>query len=247
MQVSTRRLREDSVELRIDNDEFLIINSPFSINKDFPFSIQLSMLLYILRHGETDFNNKGIVQGGGVDSDLNDKGRSQAQAFYNHYNELDFDAVYASDLKRTHQTIAPWVKGHGYDFGIIPEIREFSWGRLEGKVPSEEDNKQFTQLKQAWSEGQFHLGVEGGDNPRDFWDRLEPVLWGLAEQHQGERILACSHGRTLRMILSQLVGEGMHQMETFQHKNTGLNILRFMDNKKVEAVMVNDIQHLEEF
>lgn len=205
------------------------------------------MQLYIIRHGETDFNRQGIVQGGGVDSDLNDKGRQQAEIFYNHYKHLEFDAVYASDLKRTHQTLEPWLKGHGYSFNIEPAIREFSWGRMEGKVPTEDDNKIFFSLKKSWTEGQFHLGVEGGDSPIAFWERLEPVIWRLYEQHKGQRVLACSHGRTLRILLSNLIGEGMHQMEEYQHKNTGLNILHFMDNKKIEAVKVNDVQHLEVF
>ena len=38
--------------------------------------------IYIIRHGETELNRLGIVQGRGVDSDLNDTGRAQAEAFY---------------------------------------------------------------------------------------------------------------------------------------------------------------------
>jgi probable phosphoglycerate mutase len=203
------------------------------------------MQLYILRHGETEFNKKGIVQGGGVDSDLNETGRKQAETFYNFYKHLEFDAVYASDLKSTHQTLEPWVQGHGYTFNIEPAIREFSWGRMEGKVPTAEDNEAFWGVKQAWTEGRLHLGVEGGDNPISFWNRLEPAIRRLQEQHKGQRVLACSHGRTLRILLSNLIGEGMHQMELFQHKNTGLNILHFLENGLVEAHKINDVQHLE--
>ena len=66
------------------------------------------MKLYLIRHGETDYNRQGIVQGGGVDSSLNDLGRRQAEAFFEHYKHLRFDAVYVSALKRTHETLAPW-------------------------------------------------------------------------------------------------------------------------------------------
>ena len=49
--------------------------------------------LYIIRHGETELNRLGIVQGRGINSDLNDTGRAQAEAFYQYYKETKFDAL----------------------------------------------------------------------------------------------------------------------------------------------------------
>ena len=46
--------------------------------------------IYIIRHGETDYNRQGIVQGQGVDTSLNDLGRRQASAFFEHYRHIDF-------------------------------------------------------------------------------------------------------------------------------------------------------------
>ena len=59
------------------------------------------MKIYMIRHGETDFNRTGIVQGSGVDSDLNQLGREQAQAFYEKYKDVRFDALYVSCLLYT--------------------------------------------------------------------------------------------------------------------------------------------------
>jgi len=44
----------------------------------------MAKTIYFIRHGETEYNKLGIVQGSGVDSELNENGRAQAQAFYNH-------------------------------------------------------------------------------------------------------------------------------------------------------------------
>ena len=44
------------------------------------------MKLYIIRHAETEYNRKGIIQGSEVDSDINDVGESQANSFYEYYN-----------------------------------------------------------------------------------------------------------------------------------------------------------------
>lgn len=49
--------------------------------------------IYIVRHGQTDYNLKGIVQGSGVDASLNDTGREQAAAFHKAYGNYPFDRV----------------------------------------------------------------------------------------------------------------------------------------------------------
>jgi broad specificity phosphatase PhoE len=52
--------------------------------------------LYIIRHGETELNRLGIVQGRGVNTDLNDTGRAQAAAFYERYKDIPFQKIYTS-------------------------------------------------------------------------------------------------------------------------------------------------------
>ena len=65
--------------------------------------------VYLVRHGQTDFNLKNIVQGSGVDAELNDFGRRQAQKFFDVYRHVTFDKVYTSVLKRTKQTVQPFL------------------------------------------------------------------------------------------------------------------------------------------
>jgi len=95
------------------------------------------MTLYILRHGETEFNRLGIVQGSGVDTDLNETGIGQSRAFFETYQEIDFQLVVTSKLRRTHQTVRhflekeiPWIQ--------TEDINEMSWGDQEGKSNSPE-------------------------------------------------------------------------------------------------------------
>jgi broad specificity phosphatase PhoE len=60
--------------------------------------------IFIIRHGETDFNQLGIVQGKGVNSSINAKGMQQAQAFFEAYRNENFEKIYISQLQRTAQT-----------------------------------------------------------------------------------------------------------------------------------------------
>ena len=78
--------------------------------------------IYLIRHGETDLNKRGVVQGRGMDTDLNDFGRKQSEAFYKAYKHVPFDKIYTSTLKRTHQTVKgfidlniPWTQYAGLD------------------------------------------------------------------------------------------------------------------------------------
>lgn len=203
------------------------------------------MKLYLIRHGETDFNRRGIVQGGGVDSDLNDIGRQQALAFFKHYSHLKFDALYASGLKRTHQTLAPWVDNQNYRLQKSSAINEFSWGWMEGKKPNKKMQHEFLELKKAWSNGQFDRGIEGGETPISAWDRIKPFFDDVHQKHMGQQILVCAHGRTNRIILTQLLGMGMEKMGDFNHSNTGLNILNFDSQGNVSAEVINHTGHLE--
>ena len=61
--------------------------------------------IYLIRHGQTDFNVQGIVQGSGVDSSLNAAGYEQASRFFAAYKHLPFDKVYTSTLQRTQQSV----------------------------------------------------------------------------------------------------------------------------------------------
>ncbi|MFM8834340.1 MAG: histidine phosphatase family protein, partial [Cytophagales bacterium] len=72
--------------------------------------------IYIIRHGQTDFNLRGIVQGSGVDSSLNDTGRAQANAFFQAYQHVDFDKIYTSKLVRTRESVQQFIgKGIPYE------------------------------------------------------------------------------------------------------------------------------------
>ena len=69
--------------------------------------------IYLIRHGETKYNKLGIVQGSGVDSDLNETGIEQANAFFEHYKNISFDKIYTSKLKRSQQSVQQFI-----DLGI---------------------------------------------------------------------------------------------------------------------------------
>ena len=85
-----------------------------------------------MRHAETEFNRKGIIQGSEVDSSINNVGDYQAERFYNFYKNINFDKIYVSGLRRTYQTIIRFVNS-GIQCEKLDEFNEISWGVNQGK------------------------------------------------------------------------------------------------------------------
>ena len=199
--------------------------------------------LYLIRHGETDFNRQGIVQGGGIDSHLNETGHMQAQAFFQAYGHIRFDAVYASTLRRTHQTLAPFLS-YGHALRVHEGLNELGWGVQEGQNPDGAAKTQFQYVLQRWKDGYLDEKVEGGESPLEGWARAKPLFERLAHDHPHQTLLLCSHGRQLRIILSEILGKGLHNMHLFDHHNTALNLVRLAPDGAAFAEKLNDITHL---
>jgi len=196
---------------------------------------------YIIRHGETDLNRQGIIQGKGMNTDLNSTGEAQAAAFFNAYQHIPFDVVYTSTLKRTHQTVSrfiekniPWKQHAGLD--------ELAWGIYEGK-PSEITKSAFLALTTAWLEGEVHEKFEAGESPIEVGNRQLEALEELKKLSDVSNVLICMHGRALRIFLCVLSSLSLSQMDSFPHSNTTLYKVHF-DGEFFEILEYNNTQHL---
>ena len=125
------------------------------------------MTLYLTRHGETDANAAGLVQGRGMDPDLNAVGRAQAEALARRLAAVPLAAVYASTQRRSQQTAEPALAGHpGARLVVRSGLDEMDWGVHEGRgyTPESSDPATFAAyeaLNRAWAAGQSDVHVEG--------------------------------------------------------------------------------------
>jgi broad specificity phosphatase PhoE len=197
---------------------------------------------YIIRHGETDLNKQGIIQGRGIDSDLNDTGRAQAAAFYAMYKDLTFDKVYTSALKRTHQTVKGFIDA-GLHWEIHPEIDELAWGEWEGKQTNEHAIGAFKDITEQWQAGNYDARFAGGESPNDVAERLGQFINLMKSRTDEKLVLVCMHGRALRLLMCLLSNLPMSAMYDFPHQNTGLYRLRF-DGDQFTITETNNTDHL---
>ncbi len=197
------------------------------------------MKLYIIRHAETEYNKKGIIQGSEVDSDINDVGESQANSFYEYYKDINFDKIYVSDLKRTFQTIRRFTE-NGLSYEKLKEFNEISWGINQGKSDDLED---YARLIDTWLAGNLDNKFEEGESPNEMSVRLVKGFNKVLDDNH-DTVLLCIHGRALRILLSKIIDNDLTKMDKYVHSNTGLYILEYK-NGKYEILGSNLRDHLE--
>jgi len=199
--------------------------------------------IYIIRHGQTDHNAKGIVQGKGVNLSLNDKGRKQARAFYEAYKDIPFDIIYSSTLTRAQETIVDFKK-LGIPHEIFSELDEISWGELEGTAATMESDATFQNLIKRWKEGDIHAKpAPSGESPFDLQQRQKRFLTHLLGSPH-KKILIATHGRFIRAFLCTITGRPLSDMETFTHANLCLYKVNQLSDGRFVIEMHCETGHL---
>lgn len=199
--------------------------------------------LYIVRHGQTELNKRGIVQGRGMDTDLNDEGRRQAQHFFAAYRQVPFDKIYISKLKRTQQSIQPFID-LGIPFEKLSGLDELAWGIHEGQPATPENKAAFLQLMRDWLDGDLDSKFEGGESPNEVKQRQLEALKVIMSHPEEKTVLVCMHGRALRLLLCLLMEKPLTEMENFPHQNLVLYKVTY-DGSKYEIVDFNNAGHLK--
>ena len=198
------------------------------------------MEIYILRHAETEYNSKGIIQGSEVDSDINTTGINQSDKFYDKYKKVQFDKVFVSNLKRTYQTVQKFIEINNIPFEKLKEFNEISWGINQGK---NDDLKDYKILVGTWLDGKLDNKFKLGESPNEMVIRLEKGFNHIIS-HDLKRVLLCIHGRALRILLSKVLDNDLTKMDKYKHSNTGLYILEYFDKERVRIKTKNLRNHL---
>jgi probable phosphoglycerate mutase len=211
----------------------------------FPQTVDVPTTLYLVRHGETEHNRRGIIQGGGVDSDLNAAGRAQSRALSQRLESVSVDALYASTLRRAKQTADILARPHEpLSRTYLRDLSEMDWGVFEGEPPSEERDEAMGTLKSAWREGAYDRTVDGGESIRDVQQRAQRAVRHILARDAGETVLVVTHGRYLRVLLATILDDyGLEHMQELGHSNTCVNRV-VVEDGRAQAELQNCTAHL---
>ncbi|EHQ29605.1 histidine phosphatase family protein [Mucilaginibacter paludis] len=199
--------------------------------------------LYIIRHGQTDFNKKGIIQGRGINAELNDRGIIQGKAFYDAYHNVPFDKIYISCLKRTEQTVHEFIEA-GIPYDKLSGLDELAWGIYEGQPSTPGNRAAFLQIMREWVDGDLDQKFEGGESPNELQARQKEALNVIMSHPEEKNVLICMHGRAMRLFLCLLTGISLTRMDEFPHQNVVLYKVTY-DGNQFEIAEFNNADHLK--
>lgn len=198
--------------------------------------------LIIARHGETDFNKKGLLQGRGIDAPLNEFGHVQAQSLAGYLVRYDTAGLAASSLQRTWQTAEPYRQQTNLRLIKNEDLDEMDFGDYEGKAQADVADD-LNKIHQSWQKGDVELTVPGGESPTEVFSRANEAVRKLVESHKGKTVVCILHGRLIRILLSQWLGLGLKNMHKIEHQNCAVNQLSIRNNE-FKSIYLNKISHL---
>lgn len=174
-------------------------------------------MLYIIRHGKTDWNARKKIQGW-TDIPLNEEGREGAQAAREEYKDVHFDVCYVSPLIRARETAEILLEGRDIPIIVDERLKEMGFGDYEGvensfQIPDCPINPLFQNPTE-------YVTVPGGESFDDLFNRtgefLKEVALPLVEE--GKDVLIVGHGAMNCGLITQYRGVSL---EHFWDEMTG--------------------------
>lgn len=151
------------------------------------------MRLLLIRHAETTANAQRLLDTAPPGADLTDVGRDQAEGLADTLAETPLDAIYVSDLVRTHQTAAPLAARRGLVPIERPGAREIQAGEFE--MAEGPGWQPYLAVLYRWADGEADARIPGGESGTEVMDRFDAVV-AEAAQHESAAII--SHGAMIR-------------------------------------------------
>ncbi len=164
-------------------------------------------MILLARHGETDWNRENRFQGH-ADPPLNETGRAQAAELAAALVNEPLAAVYSSPLRRAFETAQIVAAPHGLEPVSVDALREVDVGSWQGLTRAEIEER-FPEQFARWLD--YEQGWEDGESYDEMGQRVLAALLELAATHEGERILAVSHGGPVRAAYA--VADGIEHSE----------------------------------
>jgi len=174
-----------------------------------------SCTIYLVRHGQTDWNAKGIIQGI-KDIPINKTGKEQAKKTSRELKNIKFSAIYSSNLSRAKQTAEIIALEHKLAVKTHKALRERSFGKYAG-MKSNQFRKALKELlsqtsKLSYKEkSKFDFGG-GIEKIHDATSRFITFLREISIAHPGQKILVVTHGGLMRHLLIHLGFGEEHQL-----------------------------------
>jgi probable phosphoglycerate mutase len=180
--------------------------------------------LIVARHGETEWNAKGRLQGQ-QDIPLNRRGHSQALKAARFLRSVPLVQVHSSTLRRCQQTARPIAEANIGQPNIVSSdlLKETALGILEGELKGQQSTAELTRHYQDFSRDEIRYRVPNGENLHDVAARVQQFFVDRCELLKGRGIhLIVGHRNVNKMILKHLLGLSFEEGFRVEHEHQRL-------------------------
>ena len=197
--------------------------------------------IYIVRHGQTEWNLLGKTQGHG-NSDLTPKGIEQAELLADSMTKYPIDYIYSSDLGRAYQTAEIIGNKLNIEVEKTEALREMNFGTWEGRIIKdiiEED----PELYKMWRNEPHLAKIPQGETLSQIKERTDAFIKEINEKYDGKHIVLVTHSLCARIMLLSFLDLDVKNIYRINQANTALNIIELRDYGPV-VMKMNDTTHI---
>ncbi|MCY3709986.1 MAG: MSMEG_4193 family putative phosphomutase [Caldilineaceae bacterium] len=180
--------------------------------------------LFLIRHGENEWTERGALAGRTPSVPLNEKGKEQAQQIAERLKDQPISAVYSSPLLRCLETAQPLAAALDLSVSVEPGILEVDYGEWRGGELKELSKRPEWRLVQVFPGG---FRFPGGETLREVQNRVITTLERIRTEHTGEVVAVFAHGDVLRTSLAYYLGTPLDLFQRIQISTASISLVVF--------------------
>jgi len=195
--------------------------------------------LYITRHGQTEWNLEGRLQGH-KDSSLTETGKEHARMLKNRLEDVKIDVVYSSSSGRALQT-ANILAGDTHTIHPLDDLREMSFGKWEGALHKDFELEDPDLYHALFNDASAYKPADS-ECIESLQNRAVKAVQTIVDKHAGQNVLIVSHGITVKSILAHM--EGLSFKDFWKGPFVQGCSLSVIDGSKGKVLVYADTDHI---
>ena len=193
--------------------------------------------LILVRHALTVDNQKSRLSGH-IDSSISEEGKEQIDKITNYLKDFDIDKIYTTTSSRTKSTVKKLSELKSIEIIEKESLKEISFGDFEGLTFDEIKDKYPKEFQDMIEKG-YEYKYPNGESLIDSYNRVCIELDNIISNNDDRTILICSHGGTIRNIITYLISNSYKYHWNFKIDNGSVTILEVQDGFTVITAMNN--------
>jgi len=204
------------------------------------------MIIYLIRHGQTEYNDKNIFRGQ-LDISLNSYGISQAESIGKALEVIGFDTIYTSPLIRAKKTaeIIHKYQDKKLSMNIENNFTDLNYGRWQGENHEEVKNN-YPKLYYEWETSPYNTQISGGESLYDAQKRSWNGLKKIIDNSKDKIICIVSHRVINKLLISKILDIPKTGFWKIRQDTGCINIIEY-SNKKFTVIKLNYNANVSDF